>query len=1061
MIVLTALCKEDAVDFYKFTAWVSLLSTGALDAEAHPERATATVEALWAATRHSSSKRATATVEALWAATRHSSSKLAAVENLAQMAVQHEHDNRRRYMVMAKAAVGPKAGAGGAEGKGGVASDREIASLKHRLTHKLPKPPKPKHSSTGACLLCVGGAGSELYKVYLAEALQRVDGQPQVVTRPLWGWIALGVDPSTVHSAFEACRSNPASPAMDETPALASVALMSVLMERTGPVCQLSPPHLLASYISMSEGAVGGESAESAEVDMLPGALLGVALLAGILPSHSLTTQLYSLVVDALASSSSRLSPSSARELAALIDVLPITCLSLYQHGVLPGTAGASLDKCASLLLPLIQKRRLPGRLRGSAARALGALLSSPWGLPLLTKENAELDAICDLAKSGGWGLQGSDAQCGALAGLAALLQGPNAASANCGFYQRMCQAQANVGASYGGGLLEHPMHTNLSKRVLHCLEGLAPAPSSKSPKDGRVQTAAAWLLAEVCASTLEASDKLALAATEGDASLSASSGIKAGGGESGDKGAQGGLALRPLSAYPETGALRPLVTLVTDPVLTASLDRAVLGAAVRCLAQCPRLPSMDWLWQLSFSESGTDPTLQVTIIQLALAHGSHTSLYLGPWLNEQLTAGAMRRLDPVVQTVFLYLGTWLNEQLTAGAMSRLEPVVQAFLMSHLPAAMTCLAGSAASTVILGLPEVTAASGGKGGPVSAALWRGLAGVCTAMTGSAGKRLTVSIGQAVSSAVQMLYKDLPLLPPMLPGEVAMLVDSAVHLSHSNDNVDCTAAPTGCTEWSALVQEDLELWGAAVHCLICAGTAVASEVTGLMDLQTSSTVPEDSYARLLRNCQMRCLLVLATKGSAMAYKDLAPCRSFCVSASPSCMRALLPLLSQALAVSSPQVAQSHMLQEAFDVVHVSSNRLQALQLAATLAATWSLLGAAPNSAAEAAAAVVASHVTLLTPEVALAGLPFTLPKLLKKPAWRSYREVGLKSLVTSLHDLQDGQHKLDMTKAPLLSCLLALKEPPPNQKGARVESMTKDKAALSEMMQVLMQALRTAV
>lgn len=67
---LTALCTADALDFYKAwclvhawlpappphpapaAAWVRLLACGAFDAAAHPDKATAIVQLLWAATGH-------------------------------------------------------------------------------------------------------------------------------------------------------------------------------------------------------------------------------------------------------------------------------------------------------------------------------------------------------------------------------------------------------------------------------------------------------------------------------------------------------------------------------------------------------------------------------------------------------------------------------------------------------------------------------------------------------------------------------------------------------------------------------------------------------------------------------------------------------------------------------------------------------------------------------------------------------------------------------------------------------------------------------------------------
>ena len=463
------------------------------------------------------------------------------------------------------------------------------------------------------------------------------------------------------------------------------------------------------------------------------------------------------------------------------------------------------------------------------------------------------------------------------------------------------CTAGSSTSTPLSGGLLALPEASRISRRLIKVLEAAA-LPGSVG--DRRVPMAAAWMLADAC-ERLHSSSSLPGAPSGADGPSPSAPGSRRSGSS------EATTRPIPLASYPlDSGAHRPLTEAVKALAALAPLtgpQARSAAAAVRCLAASPRLPANDWdalcrrLWQqprpqprlLSEgtsvdSEGGASKSeLQEAVLKLALAHGSDPSHNLASFLDE-LASG------------------------TSSSSPSIE--VQTALFSALPSVLSCLAGSRHRPAIFAPILIIRESlhedpqdqprGGikhEGGlKLLAAYWTGLRGLMRPKGASQNNNhLNAGIDAPASNnspaidpgllrevlveAMQLL----PTLPPLMPGEVAVLradlianyssrsqespfetARAAAPLNHDVSSIWKSAMPV--VHDRALI---LLIWTRAARCLMASGKATTASVLEASDRYDMVAEERDGPEVTLRGLQMRCFLCLS---GALSYMDLAVCR-----------------------------------------------------------------------------------------------------------------------------------------------------------------------------------------
>lgn len=522
-----------------------------------------------------------------------------------------------------------------------------------------------------------------------------------------------------------------------------------------------------------------------------------------------------------------------------------------------PPPAPSGVLGAVQQLVALAAQPQLPGGLRGAACLSMGLVAGLPSSLQLLTttappeplaQQLAQLHGgtsktaagsvaaavaevlACILAGEGGVskGSQAAAARSGAALGLGAFLAGPSSLGSGSSPTSSSSQASFGGGSVLGGVLSMLDDVPQLGKRCVRALEGLA-SPGSAAPAGGGAAgvgagagAAAAWVLA-ACSAALAAQR----ASTQGGGGGGAGEeerGTAAGamGAGRGVVGTGGGGVDRPLSAYPEDGALRPLINALTQlaaapgntatatatatpppsvalsplvaggttavpATVSGTMDRLAAAAAVlRCLAAAPRLPANVDLGSmcrrlLVSAASGSSSSTPSNSQSPAVSH----SMSLTPIVS--LPAAVMEVQVAVVQLLLAHAASapstglpgLLDELLGVSRFKSLPQPAQIQLLQHLPAALASLAPSRAAPIFTPLPAVAAAAGPA---VAAALWDGLRGVMSAAAAAHASGRAAPHGvegpapEAVTSAreaVAALLPPLPPLPALLPGELAAM------------------------------------------------------------------------------------------------------------------------------------------------------------------------------------------------------------------------------------------------------------------------------------------------
>ncbi len=326
----------------------------------------------------------------------------------------------------------------------------------------------------------------------------------------------------------------------------------------------------------------------------------------------------------------------------------------------------------------------------------------------------------------------------------------------------------------------------------------------------------------------------------------------------------------------------------------------------------------------------------------------------------------------------------------------------QAALLHQLPRALACLAPSRASPLLQALsgtaalptpvapvpgayacPHPTSRDGAAAAAhpppplLACALWQGLTSIlyCTrpaslAPSSAPASRLPPSAAAAAAAAAADVYARLPLLPALLPGEVAWLQGVMEALQAGSplpsgaawgDNAGggggggdgAGGGNAGGADGRGAQGGLLWVWAAAAQCLLALSacgqnlprelthaslppssppvaapgstavavpTAAAGSMAAGCEQQTGGRLTQQQQQQLLRACQMRCLMVVGGSGAGRTVsggpssQDLAVCRAVCVEGGGSlrgccggAVQALRLLLAAALAAAAPQAAQ----------------------------------------------------------------------------------------------------------------------------------------------------------
>lgn len=416
----------------------------------------------------------------------------------------------------------------------------------------------------------------------------------------------------------------------------------------------------------------------------------------------------------------------------------------------------------------------------------------------------------------------------GAILGISTLIAGPEAAD--------------NMKRT-GSPLLTAAHFSPVTRDLVKSLEEAA-----AKMKDTRLSDLLWWVLADLSASARSWSTRWTTVQDKGDGP-------------------------KPLDMYPGSGAMRPLTQAVLNHQGEAT---ATLAAAFRCLGAAPRLPAVDWAKtcrQVAATclthETGGASELMEAVVRLALEHCASTSLGLTTWLTEVLQPGTFQRSPLVVQDLLL------AEALPA-LVPCLAPRARRALLTSLPHLVT--QGGPCTAPEMPLTSKRPAAGGTHKvikdlpatrPLSCALWSG----CRRMYAGAkgGTPMDESYCPEVLDLMRALLGALPLLPPMLPGEVLQMIkvdpelmqEASQHQTNSGEDL----LPT--MSWRS--SETVLLWRYAFHCVVQLP----------LDFLRSVTLLEGDLEVQVRTVQLRCLLVL---GGALPHEELTPCQALFMNLSP---------------------------------------------------------------------------------------------------------------------------------------------------------------------------------
>ncbi|DBA89263.1 TPA: hypothetical protein ACH3X1_016403 [Trebouxia sp. C0004] len=325
-------------------------------------------------------------------------------------------------------------------------------------------------------------------------------------------------------------------------------------------------------------------------------------------------------------------------------------------------------------------------------------------------------------------------------------------------------------GSAVHGALLDRPGWSHEAKSALQVVVQLA-----LDEADPRVADVACWGLAAACHAQRHKK----------------SNGSSVGG-------PNPGAQMKALTGLPEDGAMRALAQVVLTGAEDDTLQapQPIMAGVLRCLADAPRLPTLDWgtpikqILKLSTclasnssaasvkdeataSSSSSQVSLGAACLLLALRHGSVASHGLGELLDQLLSRQQFAQLPLQLQQMLLIS---LPEALQS-------------LSSQRGAAVT---GTLGTLCMLG-PNSTSSPQQSIG-LSAVAWTGLARYMHSIQepGSASDSPPATVTEAVHKAVCQLLQKLPVPPFLPPGQRLPLPSTDLNSALSGSPVGARAS-----------------------------------------------------------------------------------------------------------------------------------------------------------------------------------------------------------------------------------------------------------------------------
>ncbi|CAL8472221.1 g11763 [Coccomyxa elongata] len=560
--------------------------------------------------------------------------------------------------------------------------------------------------------------------------------------------------------------------------------------------------------------------------------------------------------------------PDPASEGACI--VLPALVTTMLARGLDP-----AVQAVLSALRGLVTTLHLPGQLVGTAATAVGCLVSGLAGKQPLQDAQSEVQQSVDalLAALGNAHrlAQSSAAKSGIACGLAALLGAPHL----------LPGVLPTGGTAF---LLASPEMAEAAKQALQALEVLALKESNS-----QVRRMAAWALAAAAVSA-RGGARASPAAQPGGAQASANA--------------------RALQSVPEEGAMRCLLQYALDSA-SQSGEPERAAAVLHCLAATERLPPINVgdLCSSFLQRAQNLPILQSAAVVLALQHPDTPGT--GAFLYSLFD-----------QSLFVSLALCTRVQLLGGldCAVRASPAHAAPVLLSVPQLCSCNKSQ---------PSV-GPTGTEALQLQVAAWQGLQKLLSSSaspsSGSSGSTRGASapdISDAVYQTMEDLFSLLPSPPPSLPGEEAEMHIGQSARSEAEQASSRVDAPGGPPE-PLPAPSVLGLWTAALQCLKAANT---DKVLFMLPCSTGSPAAAGQvYAR-----------AMLVRWGVLPLIELHPCRTWCISEALEVSGPVMAAVSRSTA-ALPHTQKQQMLMECLDLVTVCEHPMQAFSMAALLVATW---------------------------------------------------------------------------------------------------------------------------
>lgn len=246
-----------------------------------------------------------------------------------------------------------------------------------------------------------------------------------------------------------------------------------------------------------------------------------------------------------------------------------------------------------------------------------------------------------------------------------------------------------------------------------------------------------------------------------------------------------------------------------------------VVAALMRCLAQAPRLPPLDWgtpcrhlltLATPSLDSRAPGSEAEEEAVGSPDKHSDNTGL-AAACLTLALQHGSVASHG---------LGKFLDELMSHDRFSQLPSQLQQQLLTGLPEVLQSLSTQRAAAVVSVLGTLGLIA--KSSQLMMAAWTGLARLMHSAQGSdpSSAAPPAAVTQAASGTVEQLLQTLPLPPLLLPGkalpEPSVTLDAAMCFVVADES----SSSTSSRSVAAAVQHEEDgwlqkAWGAALACL----------------------------------------------------------------------------------------------------------------------------------------------------------------------------------------------------------------------------------------------------